>query len=130
MTERERDNIWKRIDELRLMVNVLDKSVAVQSMELERIGGRVEDVHTQFISKLDRVCDKMDVLTEKIRNDSDELRKREGIDIANKRWSWFVISVLGLLFAAGGFIHFQPAITSMKLYEEPYRYTVAEKVID
>ena len=113
VTERERDSIWRRIDELKLMVTTLDKSQAVQQAELLRVSNRVETVHDHMLERLDAIHGHIETLVKKVNSDSDELRRREGAEATNRKWARGVILVLGLLFAGGMYVGFQPAIAAI-----------------
>jgi hypothetical protein len=129
--ERERDAIWARIEDLKLMVTTLDKSQAVQQAELARVSARVESVHDHFIEKLDAINTSLAQVAKKVHSDSDELRRREGKDLANKRWATWIIGVLGLIFAAGGYVAFQPAVASHLLKDPaPPRIQTIERTIE
>lgn len=106
---RERDAIWSRLDELRTQFSGLDRVQTTQQGDLHQLSSRIDAMHSQLIERMDSANDKLDELTVRVRADSDELRRREGAAMANKRWSWLVVSVLGLVFSAGGYIVFQPA---------------------
>jgi hypothetical protein len=129
--ERERDAIWSRIEDLKLMVTTLDKSQAVQQAELLRVSGRIESVHDQLVEKLDSIHDSIDRMVEKVNADSDELRRREGAGEANRKWAKGIILVLGLLLAGGFYVGFQPAIAAPPTKDpNPPRLQTVEKVVE
>jgi 23S rRNA maturation mini-RNase III len=129
--ERERDAIWSRIEDLKLMVTTLDKSQAVQQNEVARVSARVEAVHLELVDKIDSIHAKLDRVINRVTDDSNELRRREGADATNRKWAKGIITVLGLLLAGGFYIGFQPAVAAPLVKDPaPSRIQTVERIIE
>ena len=111
--ERERDALWREIDNAKLMLNTLDKSQAVQQAEIQRVSQRIEVVHDHMIDRLDKIGANLERMLKKVNADSDELRRREGAEANNRKWAKGVIAVLGTMLAMGWYVGFQPATASL-----------------
>ena len=130
VTERERDSMWQRIDELKMAVTTLDKSQAVQQAELLRVSNRVETVHDHMLERLDSINSHLESVVKKVNADSDELRRREGADEMSRKWKKGLVAVLGLMFAGGLYVGFQPAIAAPAMKDQTLlRVQTVERVL-